>query len=273
VLFLLAVGLSITLGVTKLVNVAHGVFAAAGGYAAVILVNRHGVPFAAVLPLAFVVAALAGLVLERALYVHVYGKSHLDQVAFTAGLVFVSAAAFDHSLGAQAQAIQLPGMWAGQLQVFAIGVEKYSLLIVAIGGLVFAGLQIGFVRTRSGARLRALIEDRRVACALGINADVVASVAFAAGSGLAGLGGALGAGIVGLDPTFPIKVLLYLLAVAALGGMSSLRGPFVAALVLGLAETAGRHYAPQLGAFVIYLMIVVVLIWRPQGLFAGETPR
>ena len=217
--------------------------------------------------------AAIGAVFERALYVHVYARSHLDQVLFTIGLVFMSVAAVDYVMGSSQQFVTIPQALQGQFNVFGIGMSKYRLLIILICGLLTVGLQLAISKTRFGSRLRAAVDDRRVARGLGINVGAVFAMTFAFGSGLAGLGGALGAEILGLDPTFPLKYMIYFLIVVAVGGTSSIIGPFLASILLGIADVAGKYYAPKLGAFVIYTIMIVVLIWRPQGLFARSASR
>jgi branched-chain amino acid transport system permease protein len=272
-LFVLACGLAVTLGLMNFVNLAHGAFAMAGGYVTVVLVNRWGVPFFAALPLAFLVSLALGAVLERTLYVHVYAKSHLEQVLFTIGLVFMAVAAVDYVMGSQQQFVGIPAALQGRYDVLGVGVGKYRLLIIVICGVLTAILQLILVATRFGTRLRAAVDDPRVARGLGINVDAVFAVTFAVGSGLAGLGGALGAEILGLDPIFPLKYLIYFLIVVTVGGTSSITGPFFASLLLGIADVAGKYYVPKLGAFVIYTIMIAVLLWRPQGLFGRVTAR
>jgi len=272
-LFVLACGLSVTLGLMNFVNLAHGSFAMAGGYITLILVNRGGVPFAAGLAIAFVVTALIGVLLERTLYVHVYGKSPLDQVLFTIGLVFMSVAAVDYVMGSQQVFIQIPNALEGRFEIFGIGIGRYRLLIIVICGLLTLALQMTLSNTRFGSRLRASVDDARVARGLGINVNAVFTLTFAVGSGLAGLGGALGAEILGLDPTFPLKYMVYFLIVVTVGGTSSITGPFAASLVIGIADVAGKYYVPKFGAFVIYTIMIIVLILRPQGLFARAAGR
>jgi branched-chain amino acid transport system permease protein len=272
-LFVLACGLSVTLGLMNFVNLAHGSFAMAGGYITVVLVNRMGVPFLLGLPLAFLFSAALGALLERTLYVHVYAKSHLDQVLFTIGLVFMSVAAVDYTMGSSQQFIVIPSALQGQIDVFGVGVGRYRLLIIGICAVLTIALQLILVRTRFGSRLRASVDDQRVARGLGINVGVVFGVTFAVGSGLAGLGGALGAEILGLDPVFPLKYMIYFLIVVTVGGTSSITGPFLASILLGIGDVAGKYYVPQVGAFVIYTIMIVVLIWLPQGLFARQSAR
>jgi branched-chain amino acid transport system permease protein len=272
-LFVLACGLSVTLGLMNLVNLAHGAFAMAGGYVTVVLVNRMGVPFLVSVVLAFFATALLGALLERTLYVHVYAKSHLEQVLFTIGLVFMAVAAVDYVMGSSQQFVKIPAALQGQVDVFGIGVGKYRLLIIAVCGVITLGLQLALMKTRFGSRLRAAVDDQRVARGLGINVDLVFAMTFAVGSGLAGLGGALGAEILGLDPIFPLKYMIYFLIVVTVGGTSSITGPFLASILLGIGDVAGKYYAPKLGGFVIYTIMIAVLIWRPQGLFSRPAAR
>ena len=272
-LFVLACGLAVTLGLMNFVNLAHGAFAMLGGYACAILVNQNGWPFFAALPMAFLFSAMLGIVLERTLYRHLYGRSHLDQVLFTIGLTFMSVAAADYFMGSSQVFIQLPQMLQGQIEIFGLGVGRYRLMIIVICGLLTLGLQMTLAKTRFGSRLRAAVDDPRAASGLGINVPRVFAFTFAFGCGLAGMGGALGAEILGLDPHFPLKFMIYFLIVVTVGGSSSITGPFIASLVLGIGDVAGKYYVPKLGAFVIYTIMIVILIWRPNGLFGRTAAR
>lgn len=272
-LFVLACGLSLTLGLMNFVNLAHGAFAMAGGYVTVILMNRYGVSFYWCLPAAFLLSALAGVILERTLYRHLYGVSHLDQVLFSIGLVFMSIAAVDYFMGGQQQLINLPPLLRGRFEFLGIGVGRYRLFIIVLCAVLTMALQLALTRTRFGSQLRAAVDDGRVARGLGINVSVIFALTFALGSGLAGLGGALGVDLLGLDPNFPLKFLIYFMIVVTVGGTSSITGPFIAALLLGIADVAGKYYVPQLGSFIIYAVMIVMLILRPYGLFAREGGR
>jgi branched-chain amino acid transport system permease protein len=272
-LFVLACGLAVTLGLMNFVNLAHGAFAMAGGYVCAILVNRYGVPFFAGLPLAFLVSAAIGFVLERLLYRHLYNRPHLDQVLFTVGLVFMAVAATDYVMGSSQIFINLPPALQGQIDLFGVGIGRYRLLIIVVCGLLTIALQLTLSRTRFGSRLRAAVDDPRAAVGLGINVPWVFALTFAFGSGLAGLGGALGAEILGLDPHFPLKFMIYFLIAVTVGGSSSITGPFLASLLLGIGDVAGKYYVPKLGAFVIYTMMIVILILRPNGLFGRTVTR
>jgi branched-chain amino acid transport system permease protein len=272
-LFVLACGLAVTMGLMNFVNLAHGAFAMAGGYVCAILVNRYGLPFFAGLPIAFFASGLLGAVMERAVYRHMYSRSHLDQVLFTVGLTFMAVAATDYVMGSSQTFIHLPSMLQGQFEVFGVGVGRYRLMIIIICGLLTLGLQLILSKTRFGSRLRAAVDDPRAASGLGINVPQVFAFTFAFGSGLAGLGGALGAEILGLDPHFPLKFLIYVLIVVSVGGTSTVTGPFLAALLLGIGDVAGKYYVPNVGSFVIYVMMIVLLLWKPNGLFGRTAAR
>ena len=276
-LFVLAVGLAVTLGLMNFINLAHGAFAMAGGYVTVIAMQRFGVPFLACLPLAFVLVALLGAVLERTLYRPMYKRPHLDQVLFSIGLAFMAVAAVDYFVGGSQQNVQVPAWLRGRTEVgegaWMLGMGHYRLFIVAVCAVLTVVLQLLLSKTRFGSRLRAAVDDPRVAAGLGIDVNLVFLLTFAVGSGLAGLGGALGAELLGLDPTFPLKYMVYFLIVVAVGGTSSITGPLAAALLLGIADVAGKYYIPKMGAFTVYLLMILILLWRPQGLFTRKGGR
>jgi len=266
-LFVLAVGLAVTMGLMNFINLAHGAFAMVGGYITVLLMQRLDVPFLVCLPLAFIGTALLGAVLERTLYRPLYHKPHLEQVLFSIGLVLMAIAAVDYYVGSTQQIIQLPAWLKGRTEIGSLGMGHYRLFIIGVCAALTIGLQLVLVRTRFGSRLRASVDDQRVAAGLGINVNVVFLTTFAFGSGLAGLGGALGAEVLGLDPIFPLKFMIYFLIVVAVGGTSSITGPLLAALLLGIADVAGKYYIPKLGAFIVYSVMIGLLIWKPHGLF------
>jgi branched-chain amino acid transport system permease protein len=273
-LFILAIGLSVTMGLMNFINLAHGAFAMAGGYITVILMQRFGVPFLWCLPISFIGVALVGAVFEKTLYRPMYAKPHLDQVLFSIGLTFMAVATMDYFMGSTQQIVQLPDWLRGRIEIGSgsttLGMGYYRLFIIAICALLTIGLQYVLARTRFGSRLRASVDDQRVAAGLGINVNVVFLSTFAMGSGLAGLGGALGAEVLGLDPTFPLKFMIYFLIVVAVGGTSSITGPLLAALLLGIADVSGKYYIPKMGAFIVYGLMIAILVWRPQGLFVRK---
>nr|WP_285846815.1 branched-chain amino acid ABC transporter permease [Cupriavidus pauculus] len=266
-LFLIGMGLSVTMGLMNFINLAHGAFAMLGGYVAVVAMNRFGVPFLAALPLAFAAAALAGGLFERTLYRRLYRASHLDQVLFSIGLTFMAMAGATWLFGPGQQPVMLPAFLLGQVRVGGLELGAYRLFLLAV--VVVVTLSLGWLvaRTRFGAQVRAAVDNQQAASGLGIDVGRVFSLTFALGSGLAGLGGALGIDVLGLDPTFPLKYMVYFLLVVAVGGAGSIRGSLVAAIVLGVADVAGKYYVPEVGAFVIYAMMVLLLVAFPAGLY------
>ncbi len=271
-LFILAIGLAVTLGLMNFINLAHGAFAMAGGYTTVLLMQHAGLPFLLCVPLAFLVTALLGALMEALLYRRMYNKPHLDQVLFSIGLTFMAVASVDYFVGSTQQLVQLPEFLKGRTELLdgALGMGHYRLAIIVVCAVLAVVLQLLLVRTRFGAQLRASVDNQRVAAGMGIHVNKIFLSTFAVGSGLAGLGGALGAEVLGLDPVFPLKYMIYFLIVVAVGGTSTLTGPLLAALLLGIADVAGKYYVPKLGAFIVYTLMIVILMWRPQGLFARD---
>ena len=272
-LFVLGIGLCVTLGLMNFINLAHGAFAMAGGYLTIIMMNKYGISFYWGLPAAFIFSALLGAILERLLYVHLYDKSHLDQVLFSIGLVFMATAVVDYFMGANQQIINLPPSLEGRVNVLGASVGIYRLFVIAICSLLTVVLQLILTKTRFGSRLRAAVDDGRVARGMGIDVTAIFALTFAVGSGLAGLGGALATGIVSFDPTFPLKYMIYFLIVISVGGTTTITGPFFASLLLGVADVTGKYYVPAIGGFIIYTIMVAVLILRPQGLFTRAATR
>jgi branched-chain amino acid transport system permease protein len=271
VLFIISIGLSVTMGLMNFINLAHGAFAMVGGYVTVMAMTRLGLPFLATLPIAFLVAALAGVVLERTLYQRLYGANHLDQVLFSIGLVFMSVAAATFVWGPGQQPVRLPEFLRGQVHVLGLDLGAYRLFLIGVVIVLTFLLQWLLVHTRFGAQVRASVDNAQASAGLGINVNRVFGVTFALGSGLAGLGGGLGIDILGLDPSFPLKYMVYFLLVVAVGGAGTIKGALVAALILGIVDVAGKYYVPQVGAFVIYVLMVVLLIFFPTGLYGRRT--
>ena len=266
-LFLLSVGLSVTLGMMNFINLAHCSFAMLGGYVTVMLTQQAGWPFLATLPIAFLAAALTSIVLERLLYRRLYRATDLDQCLLTIGIAFMSVAAAAYIFGTIQQPVQLPPYLRGSITVLGVSLGVYRLFLITVALAITAALVAGIEYTRFGAQVRAAVDNQRMARGLGIKVDRAFAVTFALGSGLAGLGGALAIDIVGLDPSFAFAFLVYVLIVVSVGGLGSIAGSFVAATVLGVSDMAGKYYVPELGSFLIYLVMVTLLMWRPAGLF------
>ena len=266
-LFVLSVGLSVTMGLMGFVNLAHTAFAMLGGYFCVTLMERLGVPFLATLPLIFLATGALSLAFERALYRRLYRSGELDQVLLTIGLVLMSVAACAYFWGTQQQPVTLPAYLSGYFSPGGVDLGVYRLFLIGVGVALALLLVFGLERTRFGAQVRAAVDNQRMARGLGIDVNAVFAITFAVGSGLAGLGGALAVNMIGLDPNFATKYLVFVLLVVSVGGLGSVGGTFAAAVVLGISDVAGKYYVPEAGAFIIYAVMVTLLLWRPSGLF------
>jgi branched-chain amino acid transport system permease protein len=265
-LFIISIGLSVTLGLMNFINLAHGSFAMLGGYVCVLVMSRLGVPFFPSLAVAFVVCGAVGAFLERVLYRRLYQRVQLDQVLFTIGLTFMAMATTSYFFGPSQQPVQLPSYLTGQVHVLGLDLGAYRLFLIAVVAVIALGLVLLIERTRFGAQVRAAVDNRVAAAGMGIDVDRVFSLTFALGSALAGLGGGLAIDILGLDPQFPLKYMVYFLLVVAVGGAGSIGGALLAALLLGVFDVAGKYYVPDLGAFVIYALMVAMLVMFPRGL-------
>ena len=271
VLFIVSVGLSVTMGLMGFVNLAHGVFAMLGGYVIVLSMRQWGVGFIPALALGFFVIAGVSVVFERLLYARLYRAAELDQVLFTIGLVFVMIAAVTLLIGPENQQLILPSWLQGQINLGILHYRTYSIFLIIVGVLIVVGLWLGFERTRMGAQIRAAVDNRRMAESLGINIGRLFTITFAFGSGMAAIGGGLGAEFLGLDPQYPLKYLVYFLIVVAVGGLGRVTGVFYAAILIGILDFVLKKYLPQGGTLFIYALTILLLLWRPQGLFGGKS--
>ena len=270
VLFIVSVGLSVTMGLMGFVNLAHGAFAMFGGYVIVLSMNRAHFGFAAALALGFVATAAISVVLERTLYRRLYRASELDQVLFTIGLIFIFIAGAILVVGPESQTLQLPPALRGQINLGFLQYRTYSIFLIVIGFLIGLGISLAFERTRIGAQIRATVDNRRMAESLGINVDRLFTITFAFGSGMAGIGGGLGAEFLGLDPQYALKYLVYFLIAVSVGGLGSVIGVYYASLILGVLDFVLKLYLPKGGTIFIYALTILLLLWRPQGLFGKK---
>jgi branched-chain amino acid transport system permease protein len=266
-LFLMSVGLSVTLGMMNFVNLAHCSFAMLGAYVIVTLMNAGGWPFFASLPAAFIAAAFASVLLERVFFRRFYNASELSQCLLTIGIVFVSIAGAAYIYGTDVQSVRLPPYLQGSFHVMGVDLAVYRLFLIGIALLITVLLGVTIESTRFGAQVRAAVNNQRMARGLGINVDGLFAITFALGSGLAGLGGALAIAMLGLDPSFALTYLIYVLIVVSVGGLGSISGSFIAAMLLGVSDIAGKYYVPAIGSFLIYFVMIVIMMWRPAGLF------
>jgi branched-chain amino acid transport system permease protein len=269
-LFVISVGLSVTMGLMGVVNLAHGAFAMAGGFLVVTATASWGVPFLASLVIAFVVVGGVSVFFERTLYSQIYGAGELDQVLLTIGLAFMAIAAYTYFYGPLPQAIRVPDYLLGELHFASRSFPTYRVFLIAVGAGLVAALWYGFERTNIGAKIRAAVDNRRMAQSVGINVDRLFTATFAIGSGLAALGGGLAIQLLGLTPSFALIYLVFFLLVVAVGGSGSMWGTLAAALVLGVSDTAGKYLFADAGSFFIYAVAVLVLLIKPAGLYGRE---
>jgi branched-chain amino acid transport system permease protein len=268
VLCLIALGLVITMGLMKVVNLAHGAFAAIGGYLAISLMQQQGWPYALAVPAAVVSVALFGVAAERLLYVHLYRRSDLDQVLVTIGVNFVVIALLTMLFGPNIARLELPSYLKGNVDLGIREFEVYRVVTAVICLSIIGALWWIFERTSTGARLRAAVDNRGMAQAMGMNVPMLFSATFALGCGLAALGGILAAPMLPMEPMWPLKYLVLVLVIVALAGHGQVTASVVVAVIVGIVETAGRYFFPQAGAFLIYLLLIALMIWRPDGLLA-----
>ncbi|HZV20068.1 MAG TPA: branched-chain amino acid ABC transporter permease [Hyphomicrobiales bacterium] len=267
VLYLISVGLSVTMGLMGFVNLAHGAFAMGGGYVMTTLMNRWGLVFPLALAAAVAAVVVVSLVVERLLYRRFYGGEELDQVLLTMGLIFASVGAATYIWGPLAQPMQPPALLRGEIDLFGRPFPTYRTFLIICGAIIVTVLWVGLERTKFGAQLRAAVNNLRMAQTLGINTSRLFAAAFALGSGLAALGGGLGADMLAIAPGYALDNLVYFLIVVAVGGLGSIRGPFLAALIVGIADTGLKYFAPELGAFFIYALTMLILLRYPRGIF------
>jgi branched-chain amino acid transport system permease protein len=269
-LFIISVGLSVTMGLMGFVNLAHGAFAMAGGYLVLTATNSWGVPFLASLAITFVVIGCASVLFERTLYAQLYGASELDQVLMTIGLALMAIATYTFFYGPLPQSIRVPQYLLGEIHFGPRSFQTYRVFLIAVGTALFAVLWYGFERTNIGAKIRAAVDNRRMAQSVGIDVDRLFTITFAVGSGLAALGGGLAIQLLGLNPSFAVVYLVFFLLVVAVGGSGSLWGTLVAALVLGVCDTAGKYLYADAGGFVMYAVAFLLLLIKPAGLYGRE---
>lgn len=267
VLYLISVGLSVTLGLMGFINLAHGIFAMAGGYLVALAVSAWGVPWPVMLVVApLAVAALAAL-LERALFSRLYARSELDQVLFCIGLVFIAGALIRLGFGPTVREMPLPAGLRTTVEIAGVGFYAYKLLVIAVGLTTAAAILFGLERTRAGAIVRAAVENRGMAESVGLRTGAIFTATFALGGALGALGGVLGSDVFGLNPAYALDVLVYIQIVVAVAGLGTLRGSFLASLLIGVIQTLSAYWVPELGTILLFLFVFVLLLLRPRGMF------
>jgi len=269
-LFIVSVGLSVTMGLMGIVNLAHGAFAMAGGYMMLTLTRSWGIGFLPSLAITFVLVGAVSVIFERTLYIRLYRATELDQVLLTIGLAFMAIASYTYFYGPSQQSIRLPSYLTGQIDGGFRTFPTYRVFMIAIGAILIAVLWYVFERTNIGAKIRAAVDNRRMAQSIGIDVDRLFTLTFGIGSGLAALGGGLAVQLVGLSPSFALIYLVFFLLVVAVGGLGSFKGTLLAALILGIFDTAGKYLYADAGGFFIYAIAMAILLVRPAGLYGRE---
>lgn len=271
VLFVIAVGLSVTLGLMRFVNLSHGAFAMVGGYCAALLTRELQWSFWIAVPVSILITGLLGAVLESLVLKHLYRRKELDQVLFTIGLSFTIIATVNALAGPQVQLIKLPPLLAGSVDLGFRTLPAQRILVILAGLTVAAVAAWTISYTRFGIWLRAAVDHSSTASALGIPIRTIQCASFAVGAALAGFGGILGAELMPLEPYYALKYLVLVLVVVAVGGMGSISGSLAAAVLLGVIETASKYLASEWGSLFFFLAMAVLLAWRPNGLLKRRT--
>jgi len=269
-LFITSVGLSVTMGLMNFVNLAHGAFAMVGGYIVVSLTRSLGLDFVPSLAISAVLVGIISIPFERFLYRRLYKATDLEQVLLTIGLAFMAIATFTYFYGPIPKSVPLPHWLEGDVNLGFRSFPSYRAFLIAVGAVLVTVLWYAFEKTNIGARIRAAVDNRRMAESVGINVDRLFTLTFAVGSGLAALGGGFAIQLFGLTPYFAVLYLVLFLIVVATGGLGSLKGTLLAALVIGIIDTGGKYMFPQAGNFFVYLITVVVLLIKPAGFYGRE---
>jgi len=269
-LFITSVGLSVTMGLMGFVNLAHGAFAMTGGYFVVSLTRSLGFGFIPSLVIASISVGLISIPFERYLYRRLYKATDLEQVLLTIGLAFMAIATFTYFYGPIPKSVPLPDWLQGDINLGFRTFPSYRAFLIVLGAALISVLWYAFERTNIGAKIRAAVDNRRMAESVGINVDRLFTLTFALGSGLAALGGGLAIQLFGLTPSFAVIYLVLFLIVVAVGGLGSLKGTLLAALVLGVFDTTGKYMLADAGGFFIYAVVLVVLLIKPAGFYGRE---
>jgi branched-chain amino acid transport system permease protein len=270
ILFLISVGLTVTMGLMRVVNLAHGSFAMIGGYVAGYVTQRGG-NFYLATAIAALVAAAIGAAAELTIYRPLYRKGELAQVLLTIGIVFVATGTITELFGAFPYPVVFPDYLTRPVDIGFREYPGYRLFLIAVGAVLAALLWFLVEGSIYGARLRAAVDNARMARAVGMNVNLLFTATFVVGSALAGFGGAIGAGILSLEPSYALKYIVLFLVVVAVGGEGSFQGSFVAAMALGIIDTIGKYFVPLAAPYLLYAAVFVLLLWRPKGLLPPKS--
>ena len=265
-LFLLAVGLTIIFGLMKIVNLAHGSLYMVGAYIGLSIFN-YTESFWLALIFAPVLTALIGAILYSLLFKHIQNADPMKQVLLTFGLIYIGLDAVRLLWGTMSHSISAPNLLSNSLLVLNEPYPSYRLFVILVGFVVMFALYFFLEKTKIGAKVRASVDDPETAQLLQINTDKILFYTFALGCGLAGLAGITVAPILGVEPGMDMEVLVLTLIVVVVGGPGSLKGAIIGSLLIGFVDSFGKVYIPQLAQIIIYAVMALTLLFKPDGLY------
>ena len=266
VLFVISIGLSLTMGLMRIINLAHGAYAMIGGYTASYAIHVLGLHYAMALLAGVAVAALVALPMERLLYRRLYDAPELTQVLMTIGIVFVVIGVVNYAFGPSATSIPLPETLQGSIDLGFRSLARQRVLIIGCGFAIALTLWYLIERTAFGIRLRASVDNAAMAASLGVRTSMLYAVSFMLAAGLAAFGGVLGAELLPFQPYYAMRYMVTFLVVVSIGGSGSIAGALAASLLLGAIDTTGRYLAPEYGDFFFYSAIIIIVMVFPNGL-------
>ena len=269
ILFLISVGLTVTMGLMRVVNLAHGAFAMIGGYVAGYLTQQGGNFYLEAIGGA-AAAAMLGAIAEMTIYRPLYRKGELSQVLLTVGIVFVATGAITGIFGAFPYPVVFPAYLTRPIDIGFREYPAYRLFLIAVGAAIASVLWLVLDGSTYGARLRAAVDNPSMARAVGIDVNLLFTGTFIIGCALAGLG-AIGAGILSLEPAYALKYIVLFLVVVIVGGEGSVEGSFVAAMALGIIDTIGKYFVAEAAPYLLYAAVFGLLLWRPSGLLPPKS--
>jgi branched-chain amino acid transport system permease protein len=271
VLFIISIGLSIMMGLMRVVNLAHGAFAMIGGYLASYALKSLGVSYPLAIVLAVIGAILISIPFEFLLYRRIYRKSdELTQILLTIGITFVIIGVANYVLGPTSKSIPLPAALSGPFDLGFRMIPAHRLFVIACGLCTALLLWLLIDRTEFGVRMRAAVDNGDMAEALGIRTQLIFTAAFALAIGLAAFGGVVGAELLPIEPFYALRYMVTFLVVVSVGGAGSIAGALSASMLLGLADTTGKYLAPEYGEFFFYLAVILAVFLFPNGLLGRK---
>jgi branched-chain amino acid transport system permease protein len=267
VLFIISIGLSVTMGLMRVVNLAHGAFAMIGGYLASYVGRNLGLGYEVAIVAAVLGTILIAMPLEFLLYRRIYGTTDpLVQVLMTIGITFVVIGVTNYVFGPTLKTIPLPDALSGPVDIGFRSIAAHRLFAIGCGVAIALGLWFLIERTDFGVKLRAAVDNAAMADALGVRTEVIYAASFALAVGLGAFGGVVGAEMLPVEPYYALRYMVTFLVVVSVGGAGSIPGAVIASLLLGLADTTGKYLFPEFGEFFFYLAVIAIVVLFPNGL-------